>query len=117
MDLNNPESISFDILRDHYNRYYSLGYLGEMSDKLAVIALTCFITNELRKKGQKVTCFDVLLKVGKDFPDTLKHTFLKALGVICEDFMYGCTVFLDFGIPVKEMPKQLKKLLDNYCPF
>lgn len=38
-----------------------------MGDKLACIALTCYITNELRKKGQKVTCYDVLLKVGNDF--------------------------------------------------
>lgn len=88
-----------------------------MSDKLACIALTCYITNEFRKKSKKVTCYDVLLKVGKDFPEVQKKTFLKSLGAVCEDFMYGCKDFLDFGIDVKEMPKQLKKLLDNYCPF
>lgn len=88
-----------------------------MSDKLACIALTCYITNEIRKKGKQVTCYDVLLKIGKDFTNTDKNTFLKSLGAVCEDFMYGCDTFLDFGIPPKEMPKQLKKLLDNYCPF
>lgn len=88
-----------------------------MSDKLACIALTCYITNEFKKKGKDVTCYDVLLKVGKDFPDVQKNTFLKSLGAVCEDFMYGCKDFVDFGIPTKEMPKQLKKLLDNYCPF
>ena len=88
-----------------------------MSDKLACIALTCYITNEVRKKGKKVTCYDVLLKVGGDFSNTEKQTFLKSLGAICEDLMYGCTNFLDFGIPPKEMPKQLKSLLDKYCPF
>lgn len=88
-----------------------------MGDKLACIALTCYITNELRKKGQKVTCYDVLLKVGNDFGEVEKNTFLKSLGAICEDLMYGCNTFLDFGIKPKDMPKQLKILLDNYVPF
>lgn len=43
-----------------------------MGDKLACIALTCYITNELRKKGQKVTCYDVLLKIGNDFGEVEK---------------------------------------------
>lgn len=116
--MNTLESISFDNLSKIYTKYFTLGYLNSnMSDKLACIALTCYITNEIRKKGKKVTCYDVLLKVGHDFPNTEKNTFLKSLGVICEDFMYGCDTFLDFGIPVKEMPKQLKILLDKYCPF
>lgn len=88
-----------------------------MGDKLACIALTCYITNELRKKGQKVTCYDVLLKVGKDFGQLQKDTFLKSLGAICEDLMYGCDTFLDFGIKPKDMPKQLQILLNNYVPF
>ena len=88
-----------------------------MGDKLACIALTCYITKELRKKGQKVTCYDVLLKVGNDFGEVEKNTFLKSLGAICEDLMYGCNTFLDFGIKPKDMPKQLKILLDNYVPF
>ena len=46
-----------------------------MGDKLACIALTCYITNELKKKGQKVTCYDVLLKVGKDFRREKKIPF------------------------------------------
>jgi hypothetical protein len=31
--------------------------------------------------------------------------------------MFGCDTFLDFGIPPKDMPKQLKNLLLKYCPF
>ena len=88
-----------------------------MGDKLACIVLTCYITNELRKKGQKVTCYDVLLKIGNDFGEIEKNTFLKSLGAICEDLMYGCNTFLDFGIKPKDMPKQLKILLNNYAPF
>ena len=116
--MNSLENISFDKLSKIYTKYFTLGYLNSnLSDKLACIALTCYLTNELKKKGKNVTCYDVLLKVGKDFPDLEKNTFLKSLAAICEDYMYGCAVFPDFGIPVKEMPKQLKILLDKYCPF
>ncbi len=108
------EDISFEKLLAIYKKYFSLNYLNSnLGDKLACIALTCYITNELRKKGQKVTCYDVLLKVEQD----KKNTFLKSLGAICEDFMYGCDSFPDFGIKPKDMPKQLKILLANYCPF
>lgn len=101
-----------------YRKYFSLNYLNsDMGDKLACIALTCYITNELRKKGKNVTCYDILLKVGKDFGETEKKTFLKSLGAICEDLMYGCSTFLDFGIKPKDMPKTLQKLLNNYVPF
>ena len=88
-----------------------------MSDKLACIALTCYITNEFRKKGKKVTCYDVLKSVAKDWPKVSKDTFLKSLGAICEDFMYGCNTFPTLGVEPKEMPKQLKILLDKYLPF
>ena len=88
-----------------------------MGDKLACIALTCYITNELRKKGQKVTCYDVLLKVGNDFGEVEKNTFLKSLGAICEDLMYGCNTFLDFGIGPKEIANLSKFSQDNYVPF
>jgi hypothetical protein len=116
--MNNLENLSFDEIKTIYSQYFTLGYLGaSMSDKMACIALTCSITNELKKKGKKVTCYDVLLKVGKFSGFDEKDVFLKVLGAICEDFMYGCKDFLDFGIPAKEQPKQLKNLLDKYCPF
>lgn len=116
--MNSLANSSFDKVLKIYTKYFTLGYLNtNLSDKLACIALTCYITNEVRKKGKKVTCYDVLLKIGKDFPDLEKNTFLKSLGAICEDLMYGCNTFLDFGIPPKEMPIQLKNLLDKYCPF
>ena len=112
------ENINFDKLSEVYNNLFSFNYISDnLSDKLACIALTCYITNEVRKKGKKVTCYDILLKVGSDFPDYLKNTFLKALGIISEDFMYECKDFPDFGIPPKEMPKQLKVLLEKYIPF
>lgn len=101
-----------------YKKFFSVHFLNSnLGDKLAVIALTCYITNELRKKDKEITCYDVLLKVGKDFGKEEKETFLKSLGAICEDFMYGVKDFLDYGVPLKDMPKQLKKLLDSYVPF
>lgn len=116
--MNDLQNISFEKLLAIYTKYFTLSYLNSnMGDKLACIALTCYITNELRKKGQKVTCYDVLLKVGKNFGQLRKDTFLKSLGAVCEDLMYGCDTFLDFGIKPKDMPKQLQILLSNYVPF
>ena len=116
--MENLENMSFKDFKDFYSKHYTLGYLGNnMSTKFACIALTCSITNELRKKNENATCYDVLLRIGKDFTDGNKNTFLKVLAAICEDFMYGCDTFPDFGITLKERPKQLKKLLDNYLPF
>lgn len=101
-----------------YKKFFSVHFLNSnLGDKLAVIALTCYITNELRKKDKEITCYDVLLKVGKDFGKEEKETFLKSLGAICEDFMYGVKDFPDYGVSLKDMPKQLKKLLDSYVPF
>lgn len=116
--MKSQENTSYKTLCENYSKQYTLGYLGpNMSNKLACIAIICYLTNTLRKKDKNITCYDILLKVGKDFSETDKKTFLMSLGAICEDFMYGCDKFPDLGIPVKEMPKQLKILLDNYLPF
>lgn len=116
--MENLENISFEEVNEYYSKHYSLSYLGNnMSNKLACIALTCSITFDLRKKNKNITCYDVLLKVGKDFSETDKNTFLKVLGAICENFMYGCDTFPTFGIKSQDRPKQLKLLLDNYLPF
>lgn len=112
------ENISFDKLALIYQKYFSLGYLNtDASDKLACISLTCYITKELNKKGKKVTCYDVLLQIGKNFPELVKNTFFKSLGAICQDLMYGCETFPDFGLSPKDMPKAVLKLLNKYCPF
>ena len=116
--MNDLQSISFDKLLAIYDKYFSLGYLNsDVSDKLACISLTCYITNELRKKGKNINCYEVLLQIGKDLPDLEKNTFLKSLGAICESLMYGSETYPDFGIAPKDMPQQVRKLLDSYCPF
>ena len=112
------QSIDYDKLCKIYTKYFTLAYVSkDISDKFACISLTCYITNELRKRGQKVTCFDVLKKIEPNFGEVNTNGFLKPLGAICEDFMYGCTEFPTFDIPPKNIPKTLKNILDNYCPF
>lgn len=112
------QNLSFEKIKAIHQKYFSLSYLGkDINNKFACIALVCNMTSALQKKGKKVTCYDILLQIGKDYSDFTKNALLKSLGAICEDFMYGCDTFPDFGISPKEMPKTVKKLLDNYCPF
>jgi hypothetical protein len=116
--MNDLQNTSFEKLLAVYRKYFSLHYLNsDIGDKLACIALTCYITNEMRKRGKAITCYEVLLKVGNNFGELEKETFLKSLGAICEDLMYGCKTFTDFGIKLEDMPKTLQKLLNNYVPF
>lgn len=112
------QNIEYDKLYSVYEKYFSLHYLNtNLGDKLACIALTCYITNEVRKKNKNVRCYDVLLKICPNFTDVDKKSFLKALGVLCDDMMYGCTIYPDFGVKPKEMTDTLKNLLNNYVPF
>jgi hypothetical protein len=116
--MNDLINISFEKLFRIYQKYFSLNYLNDNTDnKLALIALVCFLTNELKKKDENITCYDVLLKIGKDFPELTKNTFLKSLACVCEDIMYGCKEFNTFGVARKDVPKTIKKLLDRYVPF
>ena len=59
------QDITKDKLQAIYQKLFSLHYLNcNLGDKLGIIALTCRITDALKKKGKNVTCYDVLLKVG-----------------------------------------------------
>ena len=112
------QSTSFDKICRLYEKFFSLNYIGsDISDKFALISLTCYLTKELQKKGKKVNCYDILLTIGKDFSDFEKNTFLKSLGAICENFMYGCDKFPTFDLKPKDMPKTIRNILNNYCPF
>ena len=49
--------LSWDKTIALYKKFFSIHYLNSnLGDKLAVIALTCYITNELRKKSNNVSC-------------------------------------------------------------
>lgn len=115
---NNLANFSYDKLLKVYQNYFSMGYINtEFDNKLGLIALVCHVTYLLRQQGKKITCYDLLLKIGKDCPEHMKNEFLKSLAVICEDMMYGCTKFPDFGMKPNDMPKEIKRLLDCYIPF
>lgn len=116
--MNQLINFSFDKLCSLHNKYFSLGYLNtDLNNKLALISLVCKLTYTLQQKNNTITCYDVLLKIGNDFPQFEKDTFFKSLAAICTDFMYGCEEFPDFGIAVKDMPKEIRKILENYTPF
>lgn len=104
-----------------YNKYFSLGNLNiSLEKKLALIAMICFITHNINKNKDplnQVSCYQVICKIGKEFPDEIHNDFFKALGVICEDFMYGCKEFPTFGIDPKAMPKEILKILSSWMPF
>ena len=116
--MNDLQNINYDKLSKIFSKYFSLCYVSkDISDKFACISLTCYLTNELKKKGKNVTCYQVLLALCKEYDDFTKNTFLKSLGAICEDFMFGCEVFPTFDLKPKDIPKTLKNILDNSTPF
>lgn len=115
---NQLENTNFDTISKIYKKWFSLCFMGnDLSDKLACLGLICYVTNTVRQKGKKVTCYEIILNIGKDYPDIIKNSIFKVLGAVCEDLMYGCTMFPDFGIAPKNMLEQIKKLLDKYVPF
>ena len=116
--MNDLANFSFEKLSKVYQKYFSLGYINDkFENKIAIIAMICYVTNAIRKQGKNVTCYDILLKIGSDFNEDQKKTFLKSLAVICDDMMYGCKEFPDFGVKPKDMPAQIKQILSSYCPF
>lgn len=116
--MNELRNISFDKLYKIYNKYFDLGYLNtDINNKLALLSLVGKITYNLKQKNKNITCYDILLKIGDSYNPEIKETFLKSLAVICTSFMYGCKEFPDFGLKPEEMPKEIKKILDSYCPF
>ena len=118
MDLSNS---TYEEVRKVFTKYFTLGYLNtSLESKLALIAMICFITNKLNTKKDplnRVTCYQVICKIGKDFPDEVHQNFFKSLGAICDDLSYGCKEFPNFGIEPKSMPKEILKLLQTWLPF
>ena len=112
---------SYEKTRAIFTKYFSTGNLNtNLEGKLALIAMICYITNSINKNKDevnKVSCYQVICKIGKDFPDEVHFDFFKALGAICDDFMYGCSEFPTFGIDPKAMPKEVLKLLNTWLPF
>lgn len=98
-----------------YSKYFSLDYLGrDINNKFALISLTCYITDKLKKKQPDWTHWRTLYEINKG---TVPEDLLKGLAVICSDFGYGCSSFPTFGIADKDIPAKIKELLEKYTPF
>lgn len=98
-----------------YRKYFSTGYISDdITDKLALMSLTGALMKKLQDKNVDTSFYKVLKQLsGKQ----IKDTEIKGLASVCEDFAYGCTKFETFGIPDKEIPNQIKSLLDKRVPF
>ena len=108
----------YEEMQKIYNKYFSLNFLGNsISNKFALISLTCYLTYKLKAKKPDVTHSSVLYKINSSGTTHVPEDLLKGLAVICSDFAYGCTEFLTFGIEDKKIPEKIKELLDSWIPF
>lgn len=103
------------------NKSFSMSYLTcDFKERVALILMVCYVTNEVNKKrtpDKKVSCKDVLFKIVPPVKENLYTDFLIELGDMCDDFMYGCKTFDNFGIDPKTMVKQIRNILDTFLPF
>ena len=98
-----------------YSKYFSLDFLGsDINNKFALISLTCYITEKLKKQKPDWTHWKTLYEINKG---TVPEDLLKGLAVMCSDFAYGCTSFPTFGIADKNIPAKIKALLEMHVPF
>lgn len=101
-----------------YDSYFSLKFLGDdISNKFALISLTCYITEKLKEKKPDVTHWSVLYKINKTGGNPVPENLLKGLAVLCSDFGYGCTKFPTFDLEDKKIPSKIKELLNMWTPF
>lgn len=105
-------------LRDYYQRYFTLGCLAtDIGNKFALISLICFLTKQARVKTPTATCEQVIRKIVGD-SNSNSAGLLKALSVICEDFMRNTSEFMTFNFKSsKEMVSKIKEILNTELPF
>jgi hypothetical protein len=109
---------SYEELQQIFNRYFSLKFLStNITDKLALISLTCYLVYRLKEKKPDVTHWSLLYKINNDNNLSIPEDYLKGLAVICNDFSYGCKEFSTFGLTIKEIPKKIAELLNCCLPF
>ena len=101
-----------------YSQYFSLNFLGsDISNKFALISLTCYLTHKLKSKKPDTTYWSILYKINNKRTTHVPEDLLKRLAVICSDFGYGCTDFSTFGIEDNKIPEKIKELLNSWVPF
>jgi hypothetical protein len=112
MDL--EHSISYEELKDLYNRYFSLNNLGaDINNKFALISLLCYVYNKMRTKNPNVTPYQIIMKIDANTP----RNFAMGLSIMCEDFSYMCSEFPLFGLKGNQITAKIKELLSNILPF
>ena len=105
----------YEEMQEIYNKYFSLGFLGDdISNKFALISLTCYLTEKLKEKKPDITHWSVLYKLSNG---SVPEYYLKGLAVICSDLSYGCKEFPTFDLKGKEIPDKIKELLNQHLPF
>lgn len=105
-------------LRSTFSRYFTLECINaSFEEKVALISLICFLTQQARKKNPDVTVDQVFRKI---LPETKRPSngLLRALTCMCEDYLKGETTFPIFGAKSsKEIVDKILEILDKEMPF
>ena len=98
---------------DSKTEKYYLGYLGkDITKKLALVSLLGYLKYKIQKP--EITMFRLVRKLA---PERITDDQVNNIATICEDFTRDCTEFTTFGLEDKEIPNQIKKLLEQWSPF
>lgn len=116
--LTNAWEPTLEELSAYYREHLTLGCLAtDIGSKFALISLICFLTKQARKNKPDATCAQVIKKIVGDSSSNSKG-LLKAVAVICEDYMRNTTEFLTFNLKSsKEMVDKIKEILHCELPF
>lgn len=110
--------IKYDELRNMFNQHFTLKYMGnDITNKLALISLVCYLTFKLKQKNPDVTPWSILYKLNLKANSPVPEDCLKSLAVMCEDFGYGASEFPTFGLQDKDMPAKIIEILSEWLPF
>lgn len=113
--LENHSEPTYKQMATVYKEWFSSGYLKSMQDKLALIDLIGWLVNSLRKKRPDVTYYQIVYKLAKG--SGLTDFEIKRIAIIAEDFAYGCSDFIDFGLKINEVPAKIKEIFNRMLPF
>lgn len=112
---------SYGTLQHVATEMFSLHWLPvSFERKLLLIAMICYITNNINKNRAEngtLSCYQIICKIGAKSPESVKDTYFKSLGALCDSLMAECKEFPTFGIDPKAMPKEALKILNEWYPF
>lgn len=108
--------------------YYANIHLGTMTtgrfeDKLELIKLICFMTQNLNKKDpvkykDTISILSMLYEKELNANNEAFKDYLYSLSIICEDFLYGVDNIVNPGFKdSKEIIIRIKQLIEQWIPF